>query len=390
LKRPSVRPLVSGLAVSRRALLKSAALAFAASASVQAQGSGPIYVYVGTYNPRGTGIYVYRWNPGTGNLIPIDVTTASNPSFLALDPSKRFLYAGNEIATGTVTAYAIDPATGKLTLLNMQTAGGSPAHLSVHPSGRYVLVANYGGSTVEVIRLMSNGTLGPVTDLIHLTGQLGPNTARQDAPHPHMILTDPSGRFILVNDLGLDKTFIYTLNLDTGKLTPNPAQPFAVAEPGSGPRHFVFSGDNRRVYSLNELKSTITVFNWNSSAGTLSAIQNISTLPDGFHGISTGGEIAIDREGDVIYSSNRGFDSIAMFGIRNSTGELSRAGDRWEWTEGETPRQFTLDPFNNFIYVGNQNTDNIVIFPLNGNGARLTPTGTFVPIGSPACILFRA
>ncbi|HVW87066.1 MAG TPA: lactonase family protein [Bryobacteraceae bacterium] len=381
--------------ISRRGLLKSAAIFAAAAmpATMKAQGFGRLgFIYVGTYTGNGKGIYIFRQNAGSGDLIPVDVTlNVSNPSFLAVHPNGQYLYCVNENTDGTVSAFSINQVNGLLTFLNSQPSGGAaPAHLSVYrPGGSstyYVLVANYTGSTIESIPINPDGSLGAPSDLVTHTDSLGPNTGRQDAPHPHMILADPSGRYILVNDLGQDRTYIYTLSAN-GKFAAGPT-PFVQSQPGSGPRHFTFHPNGEWFYSLNELLSTINFYRWDASAGSLLPEQNVSMLPAGFAGTNTAGEIKLDGPGNVLYASNRGFDTIATFGVNPKNGKLSAAQNNWTSVRGETPRFFTPDPDSNFLYVANQNTNNITVFDISVHAKKPVFTGRFIGVGNPVCIVF--
>ncbi|MDQ1472178.1 MAG: hypothetical protein QOJ99_3658 [Bryobacterales bacterium] len=323
----------------------------------------------------------------------------SNPSFLAVHPGKRFLYCVNENNIGTVSAFSISPSNGLLSPLNSVSSGGAnPAHLSVYrPVGSktyYVLVANYSGSTIEAIPILSDGSLGTPSDVVTHTDSLGPNKGRQEAPHPHMILADPSGKYIFVNDLGQDRTYIYTLSPDdgnplrpAGKFAPGPTA-HVQAQPGSGPRHFVFHPNGRWFYSLNELLSTVDYYGWNSNTGTLSHRQNISVLPPDFAGISTTAEIKLSPEANVLYASNRGFDSVAALLVNPRNGTLTTFEKSWTWVRGETPRFFTPDPEGDFLYACNQNTDNITIFDIDDNASKPRFTGRFVGAGNPVCMVF--
>jgi 6-phosphogluconolactonase len=384
----------AGVAISRRGLLRSAGLAVAA-ASAPAIGtaqsstgsSGAHYVYVGSYTGNGKGIYVFQSQPFDGGLKPVGIALGvSNPSFLALHPNKKFLYCCNENNSGSVTAFAIDPLTGLLTQMNVQsTQGANPASLSVHPSGKYVLAANYSGSSIIAIPLNTNGSLGTASDFRTHTGPLGPNTGRQEAPHPHDILTDPSGKWVLVNDLGQDRTYIYAFDPGVGKFVPGPT-PFAVHDAGSGPRHFAFHPNGGYFYSCSELSNTVDFFLWDSAAGSLTFRQTLSSLPFGFVGTSGIAEIVIDKSGKHVYVSNRGYDSIAIFDVEAGSGFLGN--QRWAWCGGETPRNFNIDPDGGHVYAANQNSNNIAILDL-GKGGKIGPPSQFVDAGNPVCVLFR-
>ncbi len=362
---------------------------------------GAPFIYVGTYTEpaqkgKAEGISVYQIDPSSGALAKVrTIAGIANPSFLAFDPTHRFLYAVNETESfdgqpgGGVSAFAVDAGAGNLTLLNTQpTYGTFPAHLIVDPTGAYVLAANYGSGNLAVYPIGPDGALGAVTDVVQNTGS-GPNRARQEGAHAHMIDFDLSGRYALLVDLGIDKTLVYTLNTATGKLNPhtiNGQQVSASSAPGAGPRHIAFHPTNRYAYVINELGSTIDVFAWGDIAGTLTALQTISTLPAGFTGESTTAEIVVHPSGNFLYGSNRGHDSIAIFAIDPSTGKLTALGH--EPTQGKSPRNFAIDPTGTFLLAANQYSDTVVTFRIDPATGKLTPTGAVAPIPTPICLLF--
>jgi len=371
-------------------------------AGVAAAG-GPQYVYVGTYTPpsgKAEGIYVYRMDPATGALTKVQTVPTPSPSFLALDPSRRWLYAVNELdnygghPSGAVSAFAINPASGTLAPLNTQPSYGTyPAHLTVDPSGQYVLAANYGGGNVAVFPIQRDGSLGTATDLAQNSGA-GPNAARQEAAHAHMITFDPAGRYAALVDLGIDKVLIYQLNTSSGKLVPHDvatqlgatAPSYAGAAPGAGPRHIAFAASGRYAYVINELDSTITTFGYDAERGVLDPRQVIGTLPPASTGRSTGAEIAVAPSGRFLYASNRGHDSIAIFAINAENGALTAMG--WEPTQGTMPRFFALDPSGRYLYAANQESDTIVAFRVDQTTGALAPTGQVIETGCPVCIIF--
>lgn len=391
--------------VSRRALLKGAAVAAAAARSTPAQedNPGPFLAYVGTYTNKGKGIHLFRMDPMTGVLTELKAFPSNNPSALALDPTRRFLYAANEIGNfmgtrnGSVSAFAIDRATGDLTPLNVVSSqGGGPAHLSVHPSGRWVLVSNYGGGNIAVLPVQQDGSLGEATDIQAHTGPLGPMRAAygwpgsfaisgHDAPHAHMIEADPAGRYVFSTDLGTDRIFIWQFDMVNGKLTPN-VQPFHQALPGAGPRHFAFHPNGRWFYSINEEDSTITFFHYDATRGTLEAKHTVPALPEGFAGTNFTSEIAVTPDGKYVYGANRLYDTVAIFAIDPESGDIRRVSE--EWTRGSYPRNFALDPTGKFLYVLHSRSDNITSFRVEDGGARLAFTGRFIPLGNPSHMLF--
>jgi 6-phosphogluconolactonase len=376
----------------RRFLKGTAALAAARWRPAWGQ-STPYFVYVGTYTARGQGIHIFQMDPATGTLTQINTVSGEpNPSFIAFEPHRRFLYALSEVSnyqgrpSGAVSAFAVDPATGNLTRLNTQPSEGrGPAHLSVDPTGRYVLMAHYGGGNVSILPIEPSGRVGAPTQVVDHVGEPGPNRGPQTQARAHMILPDLAGRYVLSNDLGLDRTLVYRLDHGSSSLVLNdPA--FAAAKPGAGPRHLAFHPNGRLVYSINELDSTLTAFDYDSGRGTLRTIQTVPTLPANYLGINSTAQVVVHPSGRFVYGSNRGYDSIVVFAINEQTGEMTLVGH--QWTFGETPRNFNIDPAGNFLFVANQNTDNIVTFRIDPSTGRLTPTGQFNRLGQPVCILF--
>ncbi|MFN0105211.1 MAG: lactonase family protein [Bryobacteraceae bacterium] len=387
--------------LSRRNFLRAAAAVPCAAAFAQTSVAKTL-VYVGCYTARGQGIYIYEMNPTTGALTQVRVVgtpaTLPNPSFLALSPNGRYLYSVNEIGnfegrqSGSVRSFAVDFDNANLTEMNVRpTEGRNPAHLSVDATGRFVIAANYSGTTtntnnVTLLPVNDDGSLEAPAQVITQTGDLGPNTGRQEAPHAHMAMPDPSGRFILVNDLGLDRTFVYRLDRAESALvsTGNPG----VALPGSGPRHLAFHPNGRFLFVINELLSAISVWSWDAEGGAISRLQTISTLPDWYRGISTTAQILVSADGRFVYGSNRGHDSIAVFSCDPATGQLAAVGEHW--TFGETPRNFNIDPTGNYMYVAHQNTDNIAAFKIDKTTGKLEFTGQqLLSPGQPVCIVFQ-
>ena len=404
---------------SRRGFLEgAAALAVGGAALARARqnqatlAQGSILTYVGTYSSpqgpegaigHGKGIYLFAMNPATGALLQRELfPDDSNPAWLAFDPSRTHLYSANEITnyqgtnSGSVSAYSIDRASGHLTLLNtVSSEGAGPAHLSVHPSGKYVLVANYHGGTVAVLPLRPDGELGPATDVKEDTGTPGPTHATNappgsfaisghEKPHAHMIQADPSGRFVMAADLALDQILIWKFDVEKGKLSPN--QPASVAlPPGDGPRHFAFHPSGRWFYSLQEEGSTLVTFDYDAESGRLTAKQTISSLPKGFAGTNYTSEVMVSADAKFVYAANRLHDSIAWFAI-GAAGTLTFAGE--EWTRGDYPRSFNIDPTGKFLYSCNQRADAITTFRINRQTGNLTFTGQYTPVGTPAIIIF--
>jgi 6-phosphogluconolactonase len=350
------------------------------------------YVYVGTYTPpsgRAEGIGIYRFDPSSGALAPVGTEPSASPSFLAVDPARRFLFAVNEVADrggtvqGNVSAFGRDAATGRLTALNSQSAHGTlPCHLTTDPSGKWLIVANYGSGNTTVYPIGADGSLGAATDNVQHVGS-GPHP-RQQGPHAHAAVFDPAGRRLAVCDLGLDRTLLYRLDTAAGKLLPEGTA--AVAPPGGGPRHIVFSGDSRFAYVNNEVGSSVTAYAYDAADGRCTEMQTRSTLPEGFGGSNTTAEIALHPTGRYLYVSNRGHDSIACFAVDAQGGTLRALGHAP--THGQNPRSFAIDPSGTFLYAANQNTDTIVQFRIDSATGQLTPTGQVTQAPSPVCILF--
>jgi 6-phosphogluconolactonase (cycloisomerase 2 family) len=380
--------------------------------------SQPLIAYVGTFSSplrdvldtqvdlppgNGRGIHLFDVNRATGAMTPAGIhEMGTSPSCLALNASGTRLYSSNETdrvgegKEGTVSAFVIDRASGNLTLHNTVRSGGAgPTYVSIHPSGRFLLVANYFGGSVSVLPILPDGRLGDATDIKNDAGKIGPTRATNAPPgsfafsghdrtHAHMIQADPSGRFVLHVDLGLDQIFIWKFDAQTGKLTPNEVP--AVSLPaGDGPRHFHFHPNGRWFYSIQEEGSTIVLFDYDARAGRLAARHTVSTLPPGFAGSNFCSEILVSADGKHVYAGNRLHDSIGIFSV-GSKGELTFVGD--EWTRGNYPRSFNFDPTGQFLYSCNQRADNIAVFRVNRKTGSLEFTGHYVPVGNPSSIVF--
>ena len=348
-------------------------------------------LYVGTYTAgKSEGIYVYRFDSNTGALSRSSATMSTNPSFLTIDRSKRFLYAVNEVGEyagkpgGAVSAFEIDRDTSNLRLLNEQaTQGADPCYLSVDTKKKTLLVANYTGGSVSVVPLRSDGTLNVVTDVKQHEGS-GPKE-QQKGPHAHCIVFDRLERHALAANLGTDKVMIYQFDRATGKLNPG-QQPFAELKPGAGPRHLSFHPSGRYVYVINELDSTMSAFKYNELNGTLTMIETVSTLPTDFSGVSFCADVHVSPSGKYLYGSNRGHNSIVVFEIDPGSGKLTLV--EHVSTEGNWPRNFTLDPSGQFLLVANQRSENVVVFSIDAATGQLKPTGVNEQIPSPVCLKF--
>jgi 6-phosphogluconolactonase len=322
---------------------------------------------------------------------PVLAGESENPSFLALHPGGRILYAVNELetfggaATGAVSAFAIDAATGNLARLNQQASGGAdPCHLVVDRDGRNVLVANYSGGSVAVLPLAADGRLEPASVVLRHAGT-GPDSARQEGPHAHAIVLDPAERFALAADLGADRIFVYRFGAEAASLPSNdPAS--AALEPGSGPRHLAWHPSGSFLYAINELRSTVTAFHYDAVRGALESFQTITTLPAGFSGKNLAAELAVSPDGRFLYASNRGDDSLAVFRIDAASGALAPAGR--VSTGGRAPRHFAIEPSGRWLLAANQNSDSITVFRLEPATGLPEPSGRMLTISKPVCILF--
>lgn len=384
-----MRPIrhVSVLLLALSAILPSARLAGAAKTSRE------YLVYFGTYTGQGSkGIYACRFRPSTGKLTAVQLAAeTANPSFLAVDPAQRFLFAANEIGdyrsakSGSVSSFAIDRHTGKLTPLNtVASRGADPCHLTVDKGGSHVLVANYTGGSVAVLPVKADGMLGESSDFKqHLGSSVNPE--RQKEPHAHDVVLTPDNRFAVVADLGLDKLLVYRFDMEKGTLSPNDP-PYGRVKPGSGPRHFALHPNGRWAYVINEMGNTITAFDWDGDQGSFHELQTLSTLPKDFTGENTTAELAVHPKGRYLYGSNRGHDSIAVYAIDPAKGILTLIENAA--TLGKEPRNFALDPTGAYLFAANQNSNTVVAFRVNPRNGRLTPTGEKVEVFSPVCVTF--
>jgi len=410
---------------SRRSFLKSslamsAAMPFTTSlarADAKAK-EKPLMAYVGTFSSplqdvletqvdlppgNGRGIHLFEIDRETGAMTPAGIhRMGTSPSCLAVNAAGTHLYSTNETDRvgaekhGSVSAFEINKEDGSLKPLNTVNSGGAgPTYVSIHPSGRFLLIANYFGGSISVLPILEDGRLGEATDVKHDAGKIGPTTSKNapagsfafsghDHTHAHMIESDPTGRFVLHVDLGLDKIYIWKFDAKTGKLLP--IDPPAVSlPPGDGPRHFHFHPNGRWFYSIQEEGSTIVLFDYDSNAGTLTARQTIATLPPEFKGSNFCSEILVSADGKYVYAGNRLHDSIGIFSV-GPQGELTWVAD--EWTRGNYPRSFSFDPTGEFLYCGNQRADNIAIFKVDKSTGKLIFTDQYAAVGNPSHIVF--
>jgi 6-phosphogluconolactonase len=378
-------------------------LAIAAAAPVAAQqpeaavGPTETLVYVGTYTggkSSSQGIYAFKMQSGSAALVPLGLAVeTTSPSFIEIDPDRGLLFAVNEVGeydgkpTGSVSAFSIDRKTGKLTLINRQpTEGKAPCHLALNKARTHLVVANYTSGTVTVVPVAADGRLGAPTAVVQHTGS-SVNPQRQAEPHAHCTTFDPAHRLLFVCDLGLDKVMIYQLDAAKGALAAH-SPAFGAVTPGSGPRHMEFRPDGRFAYVLNEMTSTVTVFEYDANAGSLTERQTVSALPAGFTGTSSGAEIAVHPSGKFVYSSNRGHNSVAVFRVDAVQGTLTFV--EAPETGGRIPRNFAIDPTGRYLVAANQGSDSLLVFAIDQSTGQLTPSGGPVTVPTPVCVRFLA
>jgi 6-phosphogluconolactonase len=367
-----------------------------AKAPAPAAPAGPMTVYVGTYtHPKNgsKGIYKLWFDPKTGQLgTPEVAAETKNPSFLAISPDKKYVYAVGELAEvdgqkgGAVTSFAIGD-NGKLTQVSQISSGGAgPCYVSVDATGRNVFAANYSGGSVSRSVSGDGGKLTGPMAVIEFDAPTGPAKPRQDKSHAHMISADPKNEFVLATDLGTDLVMIYRLDVLKGLIPTDP--PTASLKPGSGPRHFAFHPSGKLVFVINELSNTITSFGYDAMEGTLKELDTLSTLPADFKAQNTTAQVLVHPGGKYVYGSNRGHDSIAAFSLDEATGKLTPIGHTP--SGGKQPRNFNIDPAGNYLIAANQGSDSLVVFKIDPATGKLTPTGQTVAVGAPVCVQFLA
>lgn len=350
--------------------------------------SDSIRVYVGTYTGGSSeGIYAYNLDMSSGELTYENhIAGVENPSFLALSPDNKYLYAVNENVEGGVTSFAVDSGSGALTEINRKPSGGSlPCSIIVDRTGRCVLVANYGSGTVTAFPVLEDGGLGDCATAIQHEGS-SVDPSRQEGPHAHMIITDPANRYAFVPDLGMDRIMIYQLDPGAARLTAHEPAHVQV-RPGGGPRHLEFHPSVKYAYVINEMGNTITAFEYEASAGSLSEIQMVNTLPVDYKGSSSTADIHITPSGDFLYGSNRGHDSLAIFSIDQTTGLLTPVAI--ESTRGENPRNFGIDPTGTFLLAANQSTDTVTTFRIDQTSGALIEV-SIAEVPAPVCLKYVA
>ena len=356
----------------------------------------PLKFYVGAYtqnmgwiNGQARGVALYELDPATGKVNHLSDAPSDNPSYLALHPSGQMLYATNESTQfgeppdNSISAFAI-AADGSLTAINRQGAlGASPCYITVEPSGQYTLTANYSSGNFLIYPINLDGGLAPASDNVRNEGT-GPDKNRQEGPHAHSINVAPGGKFALGCDLGLDKVFVYRIDLEGGKLLPHGAGSVAG---GSGPRHLEFHPNGQIAYVINEMGGSMTVFGWNGEAGSLTELQTISTVPADFGGQKWCADVHVHPSGKFVYGSNRTHDSLVIYAVDQKTSLLTLIGH--ESTRGKTPRNFAISPDGKLLLAANQDSNSIVSFAIDTETGKLNHLATN-EVPSPVCIKFAA
>lgn len=349
-------------------------------------------LYAGTYTHHGSkGIYAARFDASTGKLTSLGLAAeAAEPSFLTVDSRGRFLYAINETSnyngqpTGAVSAFAINPDTGKLSFLNQVSSHDEgPAHIILDRTGKFALISNYTLGSVAVFPVLKDGRLGDASWFVQHKGS-SVDVERQKGPHAHAIAISPDNRFAIVADLGLDQLLIYPFDALRGTLGTKPK--IVKTPPGSGPRHLIFSFDGRFLYVITEMKSTVIAYSYDATTGDLHELQTVSTLPAAFNGRNSAAEIEIHPNGRFLFASNRGDDSIAVFAVDSHLGTLKLL--EIDPAAGKTPRNFAVDPSGSWLLAANQDSDAIVVFHIDRKTGHLLPTGETLKVPSPVCLKF--
>ena len=386
-----LRPLVVSLFALLSTVLLSTLVASAAD-------TPKLLFYVGTYtNDDGKttgskGIYAFHYDPAAGKMTSLGVAAeTTNPSWVAISPNGKFLFAVNEVGnyqgpnSGGVSAFAIDQATGKLTFLNeVASRGADPCYITVDKTGKWALVANYTGGSIAVFPIGADGKLGEASAFVQHTGH-GTDPKRQEGPHAHSIDLSADNRFAYVDDLGLNEVLVYKFDSAKGTLTPNDP-PFAKLEAGAGPRHFVLRPDGKFAYVISEMGHTVTVFSNDAASGKLHSLQVVPTLPKDFQGRNDDAEIRMHPSGKFLYASNRGEDTVVTYAIDANKGTLTQVESIP--TGGKEPRSFEIDPTGTLLFAENQKSDKVVVYGIDETTGKLRPTGKVLDVGAPVCLKF--
>ena len=348
-----------------------------------------MWVFVGTYTgKKSQGIYRVEFDPATGKLGKPEVAAeVASPSFLAIHPNRTHLFCVGELAgkrAGGVSSFTLDAKTGELKLVNQQSSvGAGPCHIVCDKAGKNVLIANYGGGSAAVFPVDKDGKLGEASSFVQHKGS-SVDKSRQEAPHAHSVNLDAANKFAMVADLGLDKVLVYKFDSEAGKITANDPPAVDLA-PGGGPRHFAFHPSGKFAYVNNEMASTLTALAYDGERGTFKTLNTLSTLPEPTKGNSTA-ETVVHPNGKFVYTSNRGHNSIAIFAIDESTGEIKAIGHQGEGIK--IPRNFNIDPTGKWMIVANQAGDSLIVYAIDPATGKLTPTDQKVEVGSPVCVKF--
>ena len=381
-----MRAIVRGFSFVAALLLASTT--FPGAQAGEVKNDDKLWVYIGTYTQgKSEGIYRFELDLANGKASKaVLAAKTKDPSFLAIHPNRKFLYAVGEFPgkkDGAVSAFSLDPKTGDLTLLNQQSSkGAAPCYIVLDKAGKHALVANYTGGSACVLPIDDDGKLGSFSCFVQHTGS-SKDKKRQEAPHAHSINLDAANRFAFVADLGLDKVVIYRFDPEKGTLEKNDPR-FAEVAPTSGPRHFAFHPNGKFAYVINEMKNTVTAFSYNPETGALTTIQTVPTLPKSFKGQSWTAEVVLHPSGKFLFGSNRGHNSLAIFAVDSETGKLTPRGHQAK--NIKTPRNFAIDPTGAYLLSANQDSGNVIIFRINQETGALTPTGTVVEVPFPVCV----
>ncbi|MEO6919534.1 MAG: lactonase family protein [Collimonas sp.] len=362
------------------------------------------FAYVGTYNPNGEGVYLFKVDSQSGALSRINLASKqANPAQLTVDANGKTLYVASEIANykggknGSVAAYAVNREDGTLTMLNEQDSqGATPAFVTLAEKGKYLFAANYGGGSVAVFPIAGDGSLQAASSVQQDSGPAGaakPEAAvtgsfaasDHNGPHAHMIASDPSGKFVFSTDLGLDRIYQWRFEQSKGQLTPNTPAFIKASSAGAGPRHFVFHPNGKYVYAINEEASTLTLYHFDKASGTLQEQESVSSLPKNYQGTNFASGLTVSADGRFLYVANRLHNSIAQFAV-GAEGKLQWVGDTW--TRGDYPRSLVIGPKGRFMYVMNQRSDNITQFAVDKESGKLEFIDRYTGLGSPSQMVF--
>jgi 6-phosphogluconolactonase len=373
-------------AITRRSLLIAAPLAGAAGLALAAPTEYKVYFGTYTRSGKSKGIYMSRFNSASGTLsAPELVGETGNPSFITIHPNRLRVYAVNEQNEGTVSAFSIDPSTGKLTAINqVMSKGSSPCFVVVDKAGTHALIVNYGSGSTVAFPLNTDGRLGEASAFIQHHGS-SIDKRRQQGPHAHSLNLSFDNRFAIVADLGLDEVIVYKYDTAAGSLAPNDP-PFIKLKPGGGPRHFAWHPKGKFGYAINEMGSAVTALSWDAKRGVFKDLQTISTLPPDFKGVNNCAEVQVHKSGKFVYGSNRGHNSIAVFSVDQGKGTLTSVEQ--VLTQGKTPRNFRMDPTGAYLLAANMDSDSVVVFKVDQKTGKLTPNGQKIEVGQPVCIKF--